>query len=106
MSKTILSPVAKWKGSVVIADPLTFPQSFAFEDAIEATKGLESVKKQHAALLPGICACVEKWELEGLGQLTPATFPSTPGVSSARLVSWLMEEILKLYQEGEEIPNA
>lgn len=106
MSKTIFSPVAKWKGSVVIADPLTFPQATAVEDAIEAARGLDTVTKQNAAMLPGICACVEKWELEGLGQLTPETFPSTPRIASAKLIAWLIEEIGKLYQEGDEIPNA
>jgi hypothetical protein len=106
MSKTILSPVAKWKGSVVIADPLTFPQSVAFEDALEAAKAADSLTKQNSALLPGICACVEKWELEGLGQVTPETFPSTPRAASAQLIAWLVSEIAKLYADGNEIPNA
>lgn len=108
MSKTILSPVAKWKGSVVISDPLTFPQSIAFEDALAKAKaiGPEGAKAEYyAALLPGIFACVEKWELEGLKQVTVETFPSTPRMSSARLVVWLTNEINELYSEGEEIPN-
>lgn len=109
MSKTILSPVAKWKGSVVIADPLTFPQSIAFEDAMSKAKeiGSEGAKAEYySALLPGIFACVEKWELEGLSQPTLENFPSTPRISSARLVAWLANEINALYSEGEELPNA
>lgn len=104
MSKIILSPVAKWKGSVTIADPLTFPQSVAFEDAIQKAHEINGTGSD-AACLPGIFACVEKWELEGLGQLTLDNFPSTPRMSSAKLIGWLVSEIAKLYAEGEELPN-
>lgn len=107
MSKTILSPVAKWKGSVTLSDPLTFPQSIEFEDAIKkAAEITGDIARYHAALIPGICACVEKWELEGLSNVSADNFPSTPRLSAVKLISWLVTEIGALYSEGEEIPNA
>ena len=108
MSKLITSPVKRWPGSVTLADPLSFPQVFAFEDALaEATKLGEdiTVERQYYALLPGVCACVEQWNLDGLGRLTAETFPATPRKSATQLLSWLMEEVSGLFREAEEIPN-
>ena len=108
MSKTITSPVKRWPGAVVLSDPLNYPQSIAIEEALETARTIEDKRSAayRNALLPGICACVEKWEIEGLGQLTPDNFPSTPIVSSSLLVAWLLGEIVKLFRDGDEIPNA
>lgn len=57
-------------------------------------------------LLPGVCACVETWELTGLpAQITPETFPGSPRIASAQLLGWLIGEISKLYSEAESLPN-
>jgi len=128
MSKVITSPVKKWPGSVTIADPLTVKQAMDIEESLDNANALipeksgdteEEMKawKNKVAevvnsarylytLLPGLCGCVEKWELAGLGNVTPDNFPGSPKVSRALLFSWLMDEVVKLYREAEEIPNA
>jgi hypothetical protein len=110
MSKVITSPVKKWPGSVTLADPLTLPQATAFEDALDIARAEENKDLTRAKiagmLLPGICACVEKWDLEGLEIITPENYPASPKLSSALLLSWLMGEITSLFKEADEIPNA
>ena len=128
MSKVITSPVKRWSGSVTLADPLTIQQAMAFEEALDNARKLipekvgstpeeiaEWVQQVNAVvgaakylynITPGICACVEKWELEGLGIVTPDNFPASPKISRALLVSWLMGEITKIYKEADEVPNA
>lgn len=108
MPKTIVSPIKRWPGTVTISDPLSYPQVFAWRDAIRAAQGIEGeaeldVFERNAALVPGVVACVEKWELENFN---PDPFPATPAVSSSRLLAWLVEEIGKLFSEAEEIPLA
>ena len=111
MSKTITSPVKKWPGSVTLADPLSYPQVFAIEDAIDEVKRLTSNGSQpsqmrlNGAWVPAMLACVEEWHLEGLGNPL-VTFPATPGRSAALLLNWLIGEVTALFQEAEEIPNA
>ena len=105
MSRTITSPVKKFPGTVVLADPLTFDQLFAFMDAVEMARGQEGARVNYAAL-PGILACVEAWHLVGIPEgVTLETFPATPPVSIARLVAWLVEELSKAFDEAETIPN-
>lgn len=110
MSKTINSPIQKWPGEVVICDPLSFPQVFAFGDGMEAVRALgetPNLLKARAAMLPGIIACVEEWKLEGFPSTpTPETFPATPVRSAAQLIAWLTGEISALFDEANEIPNA
>lgn len=108
MPKVIFSSVGRFSGAVTLSDPLTFPQKFALEDANKVAIGLGETTQSRLnyALLPGICACVEKWELEGLPEdITPDNFPATPPVASAELVAWLLEEITLLYTEAEAVPN-
>lgn len=108
MPKTITSPVKRFPGTVVLSDPLTFPQAFAFEDALasvkEAREG-ENMGRIRYALLPGVLACVEEWHLTGFPE-QPAldNFPSTPRVSVASLIDWLVGEITALYREADEVP--
>ena len=105
MSKRISSPSSRWPGSVTLSDPMTLPQALAWEKAIRATQataGEATLTDVNYALLPGICACVEKWELEGLGQLTPDTFPATPRRKSIELFNWLVSEITQVYVGEEE----
>ena len=112
MSKTIISPVKRWPGTVTLADPLSYPQVFAWRDAIQEAQAVEGeaepdVFTRNSALIPGIVACVESWNLEYFPKaVTPEVFPATPPVSSSRLIAWLVEEIGKLFSEAEEIPLA
>lgn len=96
----------RYPGTVKLSDPLSFPQTFAFEDALKEIENIEEDKRKRIPyiILKGICPCVEEWNLEGLGQLTPDTFPATPRVASSDLVRWLIEEVSALYKEAEEIP--
>lgn len=115
MSKTIISPVARFPGRVVLADPLTFPQSLAWEGAIDRIQALRSgaegdalpLRRVNYILLEPICQIVERWEVEGIPEnVTPDTFPATPQRAVANLVGWLTQEITALFNEGDEIPNA
>lgn len=111
MSKVIQSPVKRWPGTVVLSDPLAFPQYMAWQEAVE--KAQEIIKIGEAtqadldhALLPGVCACVEQWQLDGAGSFTPENFPATPRRSSAALIAWLVREISALVTEADDLPNA
>ena len=107
MSRTITSPVRRFSGTVVLADPLTFDQLFAFMDSINSAReiGDNSARVNYAAL-PGILACVEAWHLVGIPDgVTLDTFPATPPVSVARLIGWLVEELSKEFDEAETVPN-
>jgi len=116
MGKTITSPVKKWPGSVTLFDPLTYPQLIQWQTAIERANEIKAditfadaalMPSVTMALLPGICACVEKWELEGLpASISPESLPATPRQSAGRLIIWLVGEIGKLADEADEIPNA
>jgi hypothetical protein len=82
------------------------PAYNALKDAQDAAGGEEDNDKKMWAWLPGICACVEKWELQGLGQLSPETFPASPRTSSWELFGWLHREIVALVMEADELPNS
>lgn len=104
MPKKITSPSSRWPGFVVLVDPLTMPQALAWERAVRTAQELNAQTQTEfeAALLPGICACVEKWELTGLENVTPDTFPASPRAESAKLVGWLVTEITAIYAGSGE----
>jgi hypothetical protein len=106
MSKVIHSPVKKWPGTVTLQDPMLFPAYMRLKDALEVSSATEDPATKMSLSLPGVCACVEKWELAGLGEVTPDTFPASPLRASAELFSWLMGEVVGLLSEAEDIPNA
>ena len=108
MSKVITSPVDRWPGKVTLSDPLTFPQSLAVEDALDAAQelGEATQRRQNYTVLPGLLGCVEEWNLDGFVENPTAdTFPSTPAIPSAELIGWLIDEIIGLYHEAKPDPN-
>ena len=110
MGKKVKSTIKRFPGSVTFHEPLTFPMVIAFEDAIAdgvtlVNEGETRQSEYDYSLLPAICGCVEAWNLEGLGDLTPDNFPANPKISASKLVSWLVGEIVNMYTEGEEVPN-
>ena len=123
MPKIITSPVARFAGTVTLADPLIVPQCLAFEQAIGGGREFFDVTERDgdtvyllkpgvmlgvvdADKLPAIVAIVEKWELENFpGNVTADTFPMTPRADSHRLLMWLWEEITKIYVGEVAIPN-
>jgi len=111
MSKVITSPVKRYSGTVTLHDPLTFPQSIAFEDALESVRALgdtATLSKIRYAFLPGVLACVESWSLNGGFPERPAldTFPSTPKAPIGELIEWLIAEVSALYRDSEDVPLA
>lgn len=104
MSKIITSPVKEFPGTVTLSDPLTFPQAIAFENSRYAVRELErkTMLTINYAMVPGILACVEKWDIRGLENPPQAeTFPSTPGNPVAELLAWLIAELTKLFLVSE-----
>jgi hypothetical protein len=106
MPKSIVSPIRKWPGSVTLHDPLLFPAYMKLKAGLDEAEGKEDAAEKTQATLPGLCACVETWELKGLGQIAPDTFPASPMRASAELFAWLMGEVMVLLMEAEEVPNA
>ncbi len=105
MPKRISSPSSRWPGFVTFSDPLTLPQALAWEKAVRNAQDRTAdatITDYNYALLPGICACVEKWELEKLENLTPDNFPATPRKASIELITWLMNEVSRIYVGEEE----
>ena len=100
MGRVVTSPVKRWAGTVTLADPLTFPQFIAWRDAVlSAQQHAGDSLAYMAALLPGLLACVEKWELKGFD---PTAFPATPRDSSNKLLAFLLREISAIANEAGE----
>lgn len=110
MSKIIESPVKRWPGSITLPEYLTYPQVVAFRKAMADARALgeeAQVDVYNYAMLPGLCVCVEKWNITGLPeQVTAETFPASPARASVQLLSWLIGQVTALFIEAEEIPNA
>lgn len=105
MSKRVVSLSSRWPGAVVLSDPMTLPQAITWERAIRDIQNRSdeaTITDVNYIMLPAICACVEKWELEGLGDLTPDTFPASPRMKSIELITWLTNEIARIYTGEEE----
>jgi hypothetical protein len=110
MGRVITSPVAQFPGTVTLAEPLTFPQFLAWQDAVTAMRDLidqdePDASRAEQALLPGLCACIETWNLNGGQQYTPETFPATPRAASSQLIAWLLRETTALITAADADPN-
>ena len=105
MSKTIVSPVDEFPGTVKLPDRLTMPQALAFERSIAEAQSLDTTSQTEydAIMLDVICLIVEEWGLDGFEQLAPDTFPATPRKASAELISFIYGEIAGLY--NPDVPN-
>ena len=105
MSKVITSPVKRYPGTVTIADPLTYPQYFAFTEAMNAVKKEDDAPTQENTALPGVIKCVEEWNIPIKLPVTVDNFPSTPRQSVNKLLGWIIAEITALVYEADD-PNA
>jgi hypothetical protein len=106
MSKKIDSPVKRFPGSMTLSDPLTFPQSIAFAKGIKEARELEVNNREDfyeyvKLAVPAVAVCVESWDIEGVGDLTPDTFPSTPRDSAPELLGWIVGAVTALFRETE-----
>ncbi|GAF73997.1 unnamed protein product [marine sediment metagenome] len=88
-------------------DPLTYPQIFAWNDAIEEVqalyakhKGAETLPqlaRVNFLLLPGILPSVKAWKLKNIPkEPTLETFPATPNQAAGELMEWLRGEMVLL----------
>lgn len=107
----ITSPVEKWPGGVAFKSPIPLADVLKLERAIREAQQLGEAAGQtefDAVLLPGLLACVDHFELEGLpADVTEETFPGVPRVASARLIAFLTTEIMKMYRDdggGDDVP--
>ena len=104
MSKVVISPSSRWLGKVTLSSPMSLPQALAWERCIRETQALQgdiTLTDVNYAMLPGICACVEKWELEGISD-PPDPLPATPRADSRDLIAWILREIRLVYFGEEE----
>jgi len=98
----------KWKGEVVLHDPLTIQQEADWEYTIaEYRKAVDKgggVSAMNLAFLPGIIACVSEWKLKDFPErITIENFPSRPRKERANLISFLVTNISEIYQADD--PN-
>ena len=110
MPKTVVSPVKKWPGTVVISDPLSYPQLLRFREALGGVGSNDDWMAVNYAVLPGVMACIEEYHLQGFPEhptleTGPDAFPSTPPRSASMLLGWLVDEINALMAEAEPDPN-
>jgi hypothetical protein len=109
MSKVIISPIERYKGSVTIADPITIPQAQAVEAGMTKPESGEDGRVWLSVIdtmqLPAVIACVEKWELTNIpDNPTAENFPASPRKDSHKLVEWIFSEIQKVYFGELDIP--
>jgi len=109
MTKEITSPVERWAGTVVIADPLTISQARAVEQALnqsdiaEGKIWLSTIDEQQ---LPAVFACVTEWRIESLPKdLTIDNFPASPRGDSHKFIEWIFREIMAVYVGEIKVPN-
>ena len=110
MSKVITSPLQRWAGEVIIADPLTLAQAHLIEEGLTQPTGGEDGRIWFTVIdgkqLPAIFGCVEKWNLSNFPESpTLENFPASPRGDSHKLIDWLFSEIRKVYFGEAEVPN-
>lgn len=106
MPKVIQSPVSEWPGTVTLHEPMTLVHEAAWEDALSHYERGRGAAASALALLPGVFACVQSWDLSGFPvKPTLESFPTRPREARTRLIAWLVSEISELYTDGEIVPN-
>jgi hypothetical protein len=108
MPKTITSPVKCWPGTIIISEPLSWPQYLAWKRAVQAARDLPEIDEQAGLLIGGVCACVEKWELGGSfpAHVSPETWPASPHNAAMRLLGTLVGAIGAVINAEDGDPNA
>lgn len=96
-------------GSVDLPDMLTFPQLAAFRKAhraalMELDGGGDA--EYFAAVLPGVLAVVQRWDVEGIPERpTLDTFPTKPLRPILALLNEIVTAIIDMVREADETPN-
>ena len=109
MSKVHECPVKRFPGRVTMPEYLNYMQVLAFRDAVSKAQELGAdvtLLEYNHVLLPGLIACVEKWDIPALVQpVTADTFPVAPNVPAQALTAWLLTMVTGLMSEADDIPN-
>ena len=107
MSKTVKCPAARYAGTVTFSDPILMPQSVTWQRALRTAQNIDqgTSAEFNAALLPGVFAIVEKWELAGLEEVTPETFPASPQAETDELIAWLINQIVIIFTGSGEVKD-
>lgn len=115
MSRAVESPVKRWPGKIWLPDTLNFAQYLAWKQAVQKAEALGEVTIENAAvqpemslaLLPGLLACVERWELSGTfpATVTVETFPAAPRTASIKLLTAVTLAVNQLVKEQDDDPN-
>jgi hypothetical protein len=108
VSKTIVSPVKEFPGSIKLPDRLTMPQALILESSISSAQALTEEESStqtafDAVMLGAIFECIEEINLDRIDNLTVETFPATPRTPSAELIAWMYGELIGMY--NPEVPN-
>jgi len=130
MPKTITSSSKRWPGHVILHDPLNYDMVSAIDEAREEAYAIKpsnllSRKDKNGKIIEefvwsasldgprvdAIVKCVAEWHLNSGFPEKPdkGNFPMSPrnGPDNANdLVTWLWDEIYKVYTGEIEIPNA
>lgn len=126
MPKTIYPSLPQYKGHVILHDPMTYAMVKAIENAQDAAAELKPsslLSKKDAEgnvtlelywtsdtdhlRLEALFACVKEWHIEGLPEpLDEGNFPMTPRQQVTEFLSWIWDEMYKIYRGEIDIPNA
>jgi len=124
MPKVIQSPVTQFPGTVTLYDPLTMPQVVIIDECLlnrrqyfeevdidggergYVLKGDTFPSAPDTVGVGAIVECVQEFALKNFpDKVTAETFPGSPRGPSRELISWLILEIIKVYNGETEIPN-
>ena len=103
--------VGRWKGHVMLHDPIPMVKLAVFEGSVERAFKIDKnlgKAESHVEIIPALVACVAEWHIEGFPEsVTIETFPGAgSGMAKkdiANLINQIINRILKLYQ-GQD-PN-
>jgi len=103
MGKQIISPVKKFPGSVILKDPLPYPDFITWEKGLTSAKadGITEGERE-VCFMKAISAVIEKWDLENFDPDNP---PATPRTPVLKILTWLIDEIGKMINGVEDIPK-
>lgn len=111
MPQKIVSDIAGFEGSVMIADPLTLAQAHVIEAGMRPPEkdadGRWWLTDEDELKLPAVLACVEKWEIPAIPEgVTLHTFPFSPRPQTHKLIDLVFTALKRIYIGEINIPNA
>lgn len=102
-----------YNGSVNVLDAFTLSQVELIETAVFDMPKVQDGKVRLTDIdrprIPAILACVDAWEIVGVGfpeNVTIETFPLSPRRETHNLIEKIFAQIEKVYNGELDIPNA